>query len=203
MHPHWYSASPDIQRKLISLYILSLASNSPSTLPASPTSPSALFNTELEYTRSPHDLAAVLRWALRHVQLEGDFFGIGSSSEPWKWYKNFSEAERAASYPSSAFSQFLTPQIPPAHLQLLLATLEIVSSLAAHSDYSGISGSKVSKLLGLWLLTARRAEENDDWPAFYARWERAGRILEHLFLAQIRCVYSCSLARCDLSVFQG
>lgn len=202
MHPHWYSASPDVQRKLISLFILSLASNSPSTLPASPTSPSALFNTELQYTRSPHDLAAVLRWGLRHVQLEGDFFGTGSSSEPWKWYKNFSEAERAASHPPSAFSQFLTPQIPPAHLRLLLATLEIVSSLAAHSDYSGVSGSKVSKLLGLWLLTARRAEENDDWPAFYARWERAGRILEHLFLAQIRYVRPSQLTNSYLTAVQ-
>ncbi|KZT65115.1 hypothetical protein DAEQUDRAFT_769156 [Daedalea quercina L-15889] len=187
MHPHWYSASPDVQRKLISLFILSLASNSPSTLPPSPSSPSALFNTELEYTRSPHDLAAVLRWALRHLRLEGDFFGIGSSgTEPWQWYKKFSEAERVASYPPNAFSQFLTPQLPPAHLQLLLTTLEILSSLAAHSDRSGVSGSKLSKLLGLWLLTARRAETSDDWTSFYARWERAGRIMEHLLLAQIR-----------------
>ncbi|KAH9837891.1 uncharacterized protein C8Q71DRAFT_567206 [Rhodofomes roseus] len=187
MHPHWYSASPDVQRRLISLFILSLASKSPSTLPPSPNSPSALFNTELEYTRSPHDLAAVLRWALRHLRLEGDFFGLGSSSaEPWQWYKTFSEAERAASYPSSAFSRFLTPQLPPAHLRLLEATLEIVSSLASHSDRSGVSGSKLSKLFGLWLLTTRRAEDGDDWSTFYARWERAGRILEHLLLAQTR-----------------
>ncbi|TFY65312.1 hypothetical protein EVJ58_g2046 [Rhodofomes roseus] len=75
---------------------------------------------------------------------------------------------------------------PPAHLRLLEATLEIVSSLASHSDRSGVSGSKLSKLFGLWLLTTRRAEDGDDWSTFYARWERAGRILEHLLLAQTR-----------------
>ncbi|KZT00398.1 uncharacterized protein LAESUDRAFT_666274, partial [Laetiporus sulphureus 93-53] len=185
MHPHWYSASPDIQRKLISLFILSLApKNTVTTLSPNPNSPLTIFITELEYTRSPHDIAAVLRWALRHLRLGGDSFGVGS--DPWQWYANFADAERAASYPPNAFSQCLAPQLPPAHMQLLVATLEILSSLAAHSERNGTSGSKLSKFLGLWLLTARRTEDDDDWSSFYARWERAGRILEHLFLAQIR-----------------
>lgn len=183
MHPHWYSASPDVQRKLISLFILSLTPRSPiTTLSPTPTSP-AMFNTELEYTRSPHDIAAVLRWALRHVRLEGDSFG-GTPGQ-WDWYSTFLDTERARSYPPSAFSEFL--KLPPAHHQLLVATLEIVSSLAAHSEHNGISGSKLSKSFGLWLLTTKRAEEGEDWAAFYARWERAGRVLEHLFLAYIRC----------------
>ncbi|PCH42942.1 hypothetical protein WOLCODRAFT_25634 [Wolfiporia cocos MD-104 SS10] len=185
MHPHWYSASPDVQRKLISLFIHSLSPKSPiTTLSPTASSPSAIFNSELEYTRSPHDIAAVLRWALRHLRLIGDAFG--KDTDPWKWYLAFAEAERTSSYPSSAFSELLVPQLPPAHLQLLAATLEIVSSLAAHSERNGISGSKLSKVLGLWLLTAQRSTSEDDWAAFYARWERAGRILEHLFLAQIR-----------------
>ncbi|OCH87839.1 hypothetical protein OBBRIDRAFT_129203 [Obba rivulosa] len=185
MHPHWYSASPDVQRRLISLFILSLAPKSPiTTLSPTPTSPSLIFNTELEYTRSPHDLAAVLRWALRHVRLEGDSFG--GTTDQWQWYRTFAEAERTSSYPPSAFSTLLVPKLPPAHLQLLVATLEIVSSLAAHSERNGISGSKLSKFLGIWLLTSRRSEEDDDWSSFYLRWERAGRMLEHLFLAQLR-----------------
>lgn len=185
MHPHWYSASPDVQRKLISLFILSLAPKSPiTTLSPTPTSPLTVFTTELEYTRSPHDIAAVLRWALRHLRLEGDSFG-GSSGQ-WQWYSAFLEAERASSYPPSAFSEILVPQLPPAHLQLLVATLEIISSLAAHSERNGISGSKLSKLFGLWLLAETRTQDNDNWSTFYARWERAGQILEHLFLAQIR-----------------
>jgi hypothetical protein len=42
--------------------------------------------------------------------------------------------------------------------------------------------------LGLWLLAIRRSEEADDWNTFYARWDKAGRIMEHLFLSWIRFV---------------
>ncbi|RPD76906.1 hypothetical protein L226DRAFT_504826 [Lentinus tigrinus ALCF2SS1-7] len=185
MHPFWYSASPEVQRKLISLFILSLASKSPiTTLSPSPTSVISDFNIELEYTRSPHDIAAVLRWALRHLRLEGESFG--RTTDQWKWYQTFVEAERASSYPPSAFTDSLVPQLPPSHQQLLVATLEIVSSLASRSEHNGISGSKLSKFFGLWLLTTRRAEDGADWSSFYSRWERAGRVLEHLFLAYIR-----------------
>lgn len=185
MHPFWYSASPDVQRKLISLFILSLAPKSPiSTLSPSPASAVTNFSSELQYTRSPHDMAAVLRWAIRHVRLEGESFG--RTSGQWNWYQAFAEAERASSYPPSAFTDALVPQLPPSHHQLLVATLEIVSSLASHSEHNGISGSKLSKVLGLWLLTNQRTEGDEDWTSFYARWERAGRILEHLFLAHIR-----------------
>ena len=189
MHPFWYSASPEVQRRLISLFILSLAPKSPiTTLSPSPTSAAANFTSELEYTRSPHDVAAVLRWALRHLRLEGDSFG--RDSDPWKWYQAFVEAERTKSYPLNAFSDALVPQLPPSHHQLLVATLDIVSSLASHSENNGISGSKLSKLFGLWLLSAKRSQDDDDWTSFYARWERAGRILEHLFLAYVRYVGS-------------
>ncbi|CDO69960.1 hypothetical protein BN946_scf184836.g34 [Trametes cinnabarina] len=185
MHPFWYSASPEVQRKLISLFILSLGPKSPiSTLSPSPTSALSTFDTELEYTRSPHDIAAVLRWALRHLRLEGESFGRPNGQ--WKWYQTFAEAERASSYPMNAFSDALVPQLPPSHLQLLIATLDIVSSLAAHSEHNGISGSKLSKFFGLWLLTTKRSEQDDDWFSFYSRWERAGRILEHIFLAHTR-----------------
>jgi|SRR5882762_1327351 len=176
MHPHWHSASPEIQRRLISLFIQSLTKGSTTT----PTP----FETELKFTRSPHDVAAVLRWGLRHLKLEGSSFGKDSSE--WSWYQNFSRAEHAAEYPPKAFSGKLVPLLPKSHLNLLLATLEIESSLAAHAEHNSISGSKLSKFLGLWLLTASRSEVNDDWDAFYTRWERAGRILEHLFLSRIR-----------------
>jgi hypothetical protein len=53
MRPHWHSASPPLQCKLILLFILSLAQKSPETTLASP---SAAFNSELEYARSVHAL---------------------------------------------------------------------------------------------------------------------------------------------------
>ncbi|KZP27890.1 hypothetical protein FIBSPDRAFT_730081, partial [Athelia psychrophila] len=175
MHPHWHSASPENQRRLISLFIRSLSPQKSTSTP---------FETELKFTRSPHDVAAVLRWGLRHLQLDGTSFG----KEPaeWAWYQTFSKEERAAEYPPKAFTTKLMPLLPKPHLDLLMATLEIESSLAAHAEHNSISGSKMSKFLGLWLLTASRAEADDDWESFYARWERAGRILEHLFLARIR-----------------
>lgn len=204
MHPHWYSASEETQRRLISLFILSLAPKSQSTTLSPPrSSPSLVFESEVEYTRSIHDLAAVLRWALRHLRLEGSSFGtndkpIEADDQIWLWYKQFSEGERTASYPVNAFTQALVPHVPPAHLQLLTATLDIISSLAAHAETNGSSGSKLTKFFGLWLLTTTRSQDSDDWSAFYSRWERAGRILEHVFLAYVRCVCSSWLVYCRL-----
>jgi hypothetical protein len=185
MHPHWHSASPEVQHRLITLYLTSLASTGRKdpTSPSSPTAP-ATFEYELQYTRSPHDVAAVLRWGLRHLKLDGDSFG--KESGDWTWYSTFAKAECTSSYPPDAFSKFLIPQLPTAHTELLLATLDIISSLSALCEANGSSGSKLSKLFGLWLLTCDDSTEGDDWSAFYDRWDRAGRILEHLFLARIR-----------------
>ncbi|KAH9986184.1 hypothetical protein BJV74DRAFT_979410, partial [Russula compacta] len=185
MHPHWHSASPEVQRRLVSLFLLSLASTSPNnvTSPTSPTAP-ATFESELCYTRSPHDVAAVLRWGLRHLKLDGDSFG--KESGDWTWYDTFTEAERTGSYQLDAFSKSLIPLLPTAHTELLLTTLDTISSLSARCEANGSSGSKLSKLFGLWLLTSEPSAEGDDWNVFYDRWDRAGRVLEHLFLARIR-----------------
>ncbi|KAG2135354.1 uncharacterized protein EDB93DRAFT_1254271 [Suillus bovinus] len=184
MHPHWHSASPDIQRKLISLFIHSLAPKS--RMSPTPAAAASAFDAELEYTRSPHDVAAVLRWGLRHLVLENNSFGKDVSAPEWAWYKSFFDAEKGASYPPKSFTELLLPKLPPVHIELLLATIDIISALASHAEANSISGSKLSKVLGLWLLTATRTEQTDNWTTFYARWERAGRILEHLFLARIR-----------------
>lgn len=183
MHPHWYSSSADVQRSLISrfIYSLNLQNSDNVASPSSITSPTSLFESEIHFTRSPHDIAAVLRWGLRHLQIEGESFGTDDG-----WYKAFLDAEAAAEYPPKSFSEKLAPNLPPAHLDLLTATLEIFSSLAAHAEANSTSGSKLSKMFGLWLLAARRAEDKDDWTSFYARWERTGRMLEHIFLARIR-----------------
>lgn len=184
MHPHWFSPSPDVQRKLISLFIRSLTQSRITTLSPTPISSTSAFENELHYTRSPHDVAAVLRWGIRHISLENDHFG--KESAEWGWYNAFFHAERNASYPPRGFSELLLPQLPTSHMELLTATLSLISSLASHAEANGISGSKLSKCLGLWLLVTTRAEQSDDWNQFYARWERAGRVLEHLFLARLR-----------------
>lgn len=184
MHPHWYSASPEEQRKLISLFLKSLAPNdSIITLSTTPSAIATVFNSEISSTQSPYDVAAVLRWGLRHLQLEGTSFGKDDN-----WYKAFFDAERSAGWPPNGYSSTLAPLLPTSHLELLTATLELFSSLAAHAEANGISGSKLSKFFGLWLLTVERVHKDDDWSTFYARWERTGRMLEHLFLSRIRYV---------------
>ena len=185
MHPHWHSASPEIQRKLLSLFIQYLVSKSP----AAPFSPQSIaffkaFENEITLTRSPHDVAAVLRWGIRHLQLEGYCFGNDE-----QWYKAFFEAERSSNHPINAYSTILGPRLPPGHLELLNVTLELLSYLAARAEANGISGSKLSKTFGLWLLTCERANGEDDWSTFYNRWDQTGRMLEHLFLARIRFVF--------------
>ncbi|KAF8213419.1 hypothetical protein K438DRAFT_1092588 [Mycena galopus ATCC 62051] len=180
--PHWYSASPSVQRRLISLFIQSLALKSPiTTLSPTASSPISAFESEISTTRSPHDVAAVLRWGLRHLQLDGNSFGKDD-----QWYKQFLDAEKASEYPPRAFTEKLAPLLPPAHLHLLTATLEIFSSLAAHAEANSTSGAKLTKMLGLWILATPRLVEGDDVLTFYAKWQYWGRILEHLFLARIR-----------------
>lgn len=185
MRPYWHSASPQLQRKLISLFILSLAHSPDSTL-APTTSPLAAFNSELEYTRSVHDIAAVFRWALRHLELKGTSFGSSPSSDEWSWYRNFYETERKSDHDPRVFTSGLVPELPPTHTTLLLQLFDIISSLAAHAEANGYSGSKLTKYFGFWLLTARRAAETEDWNSFYSRWEVSGRMLEHLFLSWLR-----------------
>ena len=186
MRPHWHSASPQLQRKLISLFIFSLAQKSPETTLAPSTSASAAFNSELEYTRSVHDIAAVFRWALRHLKIEGASFGSSPSSDEWSWYHNFCESERESAYDPRVFTTKLVPEISPTHATLLIPTLDVISSLAAHAEANGYSGSKLSKYFGFWLLSARRAAGTEDWSSFYTRWEVSGRMLEHLFLSWLR-----------------
>ncbi|KAJ3903378.1 hypothetical protein F5879DRAFT_157590 [Lentinula edodes] len=166
MHPHWHSASSATQQRLILLFIQS---------------PAAVFESEVNSTRSAHDVAAVFRWAIRHLELPGASFG----NDP-TWYHNFFKAEKSASYPLNSFTEMLAPQLPAINLELLTTTLNLFSSLAAHSEANSISGSKLSKFLGLWLLTAERSTPGDDFLAFYHKWDKHGRILEHLFLSHIR-----------------
>jgi hypothetical protein len=183
MHPHWYTSSPSLQRKLISLYL------HPRTTDASTSSPPlSNFESEIEYS-DPHDVASVLRWALRHFEpTDVPAFGMTSTdSGLYEWYNAFSTAERNHNYPMDAYDTLSSQSlIPTSHHQLLAVLLDLTFSLAAHAEANGVSGSKFSKLVGLWLLESKRKAAADDWRGFYADWDHAGRILEHVFLARIR-----------------
>lgn len=184
MHPHWYSSSPAVQRKIISLYLGSLIAPQGDSATQS-TSVSTAFEYELEYARDPHDVAAVFRWAFRHLKLDGTSFGKDDGSL-LGWYDAFSTDEKGKKYPPKAYSEVLLPLVKPAHVDLLNVILGLFSSLASHSETNGASGSRLSMSLGHYLLTGNAVDGKEDWPAFYANWERAGRALEHIFLASLR-----------------
>lgn len=183
MRPHWF-ASPnhhEAQLKLLSYFFQSLTIR-----PVNGAGPSLSsddpFENELRYTRDPHDVAAVLRWGLRHLQLENDTFASATVQD---WYQTFVNSERAEGYPPQAFDQILSPLLPNIHVQLTRAVLDLIASLAAHSEANGISGNKLSKVLGWWIISSRAVKE-PEWPSFYADWEGAARQFEHLFLAYLR-----------------
>lgn len=106
-------------------------------------------------------------------------FGVGGD-----WYPAFAQAERDTDYPVDAFSRQV--ELPAPHLDLLVSLLDVTFSIAARAEANGISGSKFSKLIGLWLLEDKGERDAVDWSAFYIAWEQAGRMLEHLFLARVR-----------------
>ncbi|KAL5478858.1 hypothetical protein ACEPAI_2135 [Sanghuangporus weigelae] len=180
MHPHWYSASPAVQRRIISLFLSSLTASSEAAVSAA-----SSFDSELEFARSPHDVAAVFRWALRHLRLEGDAFD-NDNSPSLAWYDSFKEKEKASEYPRTAYSDLLLPAVKPSHVELLDSTLSLVSRLASHSEWNGTSGSKLSMSFGHYLLTENQVDGIEDWVSFYSHWERAGRALEHIFLSSLR-----------------
>ena len=108
MHPHWYSASPDTQRKLISLFILSLSPTSPTRTPGSTESP---FESELRYTRSPYDVASLLRWGLRHYQPSPDALNFGLKPD---WYQVFTaDPARREGYPDVGRALAVEPMTCP------------------------------------------------------------------------------------------
>ena len=184
MRPHWFASSrqQEVQLQLISRFLQCLSTSQSNSPASGSASPSTTFESELRYTRDPHDVAAVLRWGLRHLQLDGNSFGVSPSVD---WYRSFIDSERSASYPSKAFDNILVPLLPMSHSKLLRAILDLVSSLAAHSEENGISGNKLSKVLGWWVISSRNVQ-GLGWREFYTQWEASARQFEHLFLAYIR-----------------
>lgn len=184
-HPHWLSASRSSQRELISRFVASLQSPSTSTQES--------FKTSLSLAE-PTDVAAVLKWGLRHLKLENSTFGSTSSSsnDGWEWYLKFAEAERVSDYPADAYSSKLLPLLPSRHTALLKHLLDLLSSVAAHAQGNGMFNTKLCKDLAWWAISSRKWDGTnagqDAWTNFYLAWDRSSRILEHIMLAYLRSV---------------
>jgi hypothetical protein len=113
------------------------ADPAPTTDDAKPSSALETFDHELQRA-SPHDVAEVFKWSIRHFRLEAASFG--TSSDEYGWYKNFADAERTASFPADAYTTILGPLLPSGHLELLNAIFSFASSVASYAETNGVSG---------------------------------------------------------------
>ncbi|KZT58148.1 hypothetical protein CALCODRAFT_255744 [Calocera cornea HHB12733] len=186
--PHWHSENAFIQQTLLSLYVSSLGAGKATVI--GPPSPAEAFNAELRYTSDPHDVTSIIKWGLRHLDIEGGAFGqsdkSGSIGGPeWTWYRDFNVAEQQAGYPSFAFTSILLPRLSPIQGALLSALLDLISSVAAHVAQNAMSGNRLSKALAYWVI-APRATRLMSFTALYEQWDTASRIMEHLFLSFVR-----------------
>ena len=177
-HPHWLSASPGRQCKLITQFLLALKSNN-----------FARFEADL-WDAGPQDVAPVLKWGLQHLTIEKNSFRIRNRTHPtedqWAWYNAFAEKECVASFPMDSFSSVLLPLLPNSHAVLLKNLMELFTSIASHTDGNGMFNTKLSKVLSWWIIS------NCTWAgtgfgSFYVEWDHAARILEHVFLVYVRC----------------
>lgn len=163
---------------MIARFILALKSNN-----------FAKFEADLR-DASPQDVAPVLKWGLRHFAIEKNSFGARNGTYPvddqWAWYRIFAEKERVASFPMNSFSNILLPLLPNSHGVLLKNLMELFASIAAHADANGMFNTKLSKVLAWWIIS-NRTWAGTGFGGFYVEWDCAARILEHVFLAYIRC----------------
>lgn len=140
----WYSQSPAQQRRLIAAYLQTLSGTSGASEPnvdkPKPNPALEAFDQQLS-DASPHDVAEVFKWAVRHFQLEGTSFG--TSSDEYGWYQTFAESERAAQFPPDAYTTILSPLLPPKHLELLNAIFSFASSVASYAEINGVSGEPI------------------------------------------------------------
>ncbi|KAH8928605.1 hypothetical protein BT69DRAFT_490820 [Atractiella rhizophila] len=185
--PYRLSENPTNIRRLISLYLLSLPTSSPShaQLPAKSALRgwSGLSETEGEgegwqkemERANISDVAVVLKWALRHLDYGSSSFG---SSTSLGWYATFVEEEKKASFPPRAYSTILLPSLPAAHGSLLSSVLSLIGAIASHSEYNGMHSSRLCFILSGWLFGIKSGE--------YAEWKKAGEALEHVWLAWVR-----------------
>ncbi|EJT97162.1 hypothetical protein DACRYDRAFT_102553 [Dacryopinax primogenitus] len=186
--PHWHSENFEVQQALLSMFIASLSSGQD----GAGTAAQEAFLTELRYTSDVHDVTSVLKWALRHLHFEDGPFGLttGNALEgqpEWSWYRTFGLSEQQANYPLSAFTLLLLPSLPPGHADLLRSLMDLISSVASHVAQNAMSGNRLSKALALWVV-APNISNCTSFGAFYEQWQRASRVMEHLFLCYVRDV---------------
>ncbi|GAC98882.1 hypothetical protein PHSY_006477 [Pseudozyma hubeiensis SY62] len=169
---------------------------SPST--AGQRAPPPAFLEEVRYA-NPHDLAAVIKWALARL---GRVLAVpvpvpgAKKGEPreemvyvqqrgfldFEAYNAWREQERDQRFPATAFSSFLS-HLGPENVRLLCSLFSLLSSTASYSLKNGMMPGKLCKLFGPLLFGL---PEDETFARTYDAYVRASNATEHLLLAYIR-----------------
>lgn len=148
-----------------------------SSLTLTPPTPAYLFETELKYSSSVHDLASSIRFAIRR---------LSPSKERTEWYQSFATWEVERNFEPNVWVQIggMNEEVR----KLMVVVEELLMTVAALVDRTGVSAAKLTRLLGFWILRDGTEIRGDDGEVLDVLrvFETLGRRMEHLTLAYIR-----------------
>lgn len=139
-------------------------------------------------------LCEALKYLLRHLNqsssnsmLENSTHFTSASILDSATYITFLRAERDTNFPVDAYHFLLSSRLPVQTGRILEEVFDLWSTVASKSDSNGMSGGKISRLLGWWIFEKVIPERHQqDWTELYDQWAVNGRRTEHLFYAWIR-----------------
>lgn len=139
-------------------------------------------------TTCPTDFAQVLKYLLRRLDPSSSTLTTQARlSLDLNLYRSFARSEKEAGYPTDAYEKIFAPRIDTKQMTYLEEIFEVWAALAAHSDGNGMTGGQITRYLGWWVWGSS-VKQDSRWEALYDEWAEAGRRIDHLFHAWIRCV---------------
>lgn len=123
-------------------------------------------------------------WLLH--RLRPDSSNPAAELVPNETYASFVSAERATSYPHSAYDDHIRTVCHSDKTKLLDEVFDIMAAMVARADENGVTAQRASLLLGWWLLAMQETELQTGWSDLYDEWLHGGKRTQHLFLAWIR-----------------
>lgn len=133
-------------------------------------------------TTSPLERCEAVKWALRRMIIAKSntttaLVDVGA-------YIAFVKAERSSGYSEDSYGKLFLSRTTHSAGQALQEIFDVWAALAALSGANSTLGGKICLLLGWWILG--RSERSSEWSDVYEEWLKAGKRVQHLFLAWIR-----------------
>jgi hypothetical protein len=189
-----YTADFSARDSLLVLFVLSirpeLACSFPSFLRGRATPSTSYTETLMTAIKDISDSSVLcenLRFILRRLDASTSSTATSAPIVEVELYTKFVQAERAARYPSDAYTTLFHPRLRFEVGSYLEEVFEIWSAFAARAEVNNISGGKLCLLLGWWLW-GNGTSRVTSWQELYESWEETSRRVEHLFMAWLRYV---------------